>query len=144
MNCILFKDSAYLSFMTVGWKVHKLTKILWWNVTKRDLFRNIVPPLMLQCFDSKLSSTTYLTTSSLQYFLSVNRRLGQIKTTGRVIKQWKPTITHRNHWNWKLPYWSILHREKKTFFLSFISFDRPSYLLQQVRIVLSIDKVTLL
>ena len=42
-QCILQpKSIGQCVFMRVRWKVHKLTQILWWKVTKWDLFFNII------------------------------------------------------------------------------------------------------
>ena len=53
------QKNFFSTWERVGWKVHSLTKILTWKVTKWALFFNIEPfevymllPLVLQCLDS--------------------------------------------------------------------------------------------
>ena len=50
--------NIYIYIYDVGWKVHRLTKILSWNVTSWGLFFNVIPlaiyirlPSVLQCLD---------------------------------------------------------------------------------------------
>ena len=47
LKWIFFGESKCLLCTNLGWKIHRLTKIISWNVTKWSLFFNIVPPFLL-------------------------------------------------------------------------------------------------
>ena len=112
----LFISTIFLKFINVSWKVEWLTKIISWNVTKWDLFFNLVLytlfPSVLQCLDPIDQKVHMMTTYLLlMSFLSVRSKHCNIK------KYW-------NYWKINL-IWSHFMRVSWS---AYGLFNWPSYL----------------